>query len=441
MLKKLTDKQIYEKMAKLYEFKEWTPLTNDNEFTKYSDNLYQFNIEKIPKIEYFTKDLTDTVNEHMKLYHALKETEKTKIDRSIKGKILKFFRVFDGEISYVGYTEKNIVNYLLPNYERLLDKKFNSISENPLGRFAKTLNKVKIEILEVYKVTSDTKPQKELNQIRDRLMNQNGKNDNMFMLYENQINLMIKDCVLNEKTYYIYRYGSEKKAFYWYSVEKYTDKNNMTDILFNMFGIIFNNDKKILTTLKVIKSILDVFIGLEVDKILKENDEIEKSYNEHYYIFNSKYNSGDANQILKDLHLVVQNSVIRNTLDNNDFINTFGYVYRIEVNEKNFVGLETKGTSMIELMTKIIEKKTKNEEYAKLMKEIRKAQIGCINVECLKFKPEEKSRINLDNWKLKMIKKYKADDENVGLNYTDDAKEKDKLEKYNKIKVLKVSKK
>ena len=176
--------------------------------------------------------------------------------------------------------------------------------------------------------------------------------------------------------------------------------------------------KHILKLEKELKAPLQIFGQIETDRFIFDNDSIKKGYNTKYNVINDTYDVSNTIDIINDLFPMVQLELFNNSYDGSYEKKSYGYVYRIEIDGKNFVDMETKGKSIGDLIKKIYRGEKVNKKYSKLRKLVIKKSYDDIKIECLKRKGAETSKLNLVKLKDKMIIKYNANDENYGLKIT-----------------------
>ncbi len=294
------------------------------------------------------------------------------------------------------------------NYEKYINTYMEVQVNNPLNCFNNFTN-VKIELLDVYKIISEKRPNLEINKIKETLsLKKTEKIKDIISLYENQILSIIGKYDLDDKKYYIYSYSSLGKLFYFLSKIKYNN-NNIKEIL-EKYDIINEGKKYDLKLEEKIYTKLKLLANLKVDRYIYEHDTIKNGYNTQYNVIKEDYTIDDIHSIARDVFSKVQLELFKDTYDDSQKPENEEFVYRIEIEGKNFVDMETKGKSVSNIIKNIYEGKKIDKKYNKLKREILKSPYNKIKIEY--FETES----NLSKLMSKKIEEFNAEDEQYGLN-------------------------
>lgn len=415
----MRDKEILDQMKKLYDHTEWSP-ENDKYFEEYSKNLLKYNFKKQPKITYtLSKDMMTAVTKYIELYNLLPEKSRPKnpSNRPTKDSVVKVFRIYDDHVSYITFTSRSIYSALLSSYQNLLVFK---TTPDLFKNFA-DISKLKIELLEVYKIISDKAPNKELDKIKETLSKNVEKDVDMFVLYANQIKSIIdNDKIGNNKKWYIYSYTSKsKKIFVWYTDKEYDDEDDIDEILKDKYYVKLSNETHKLSLLCTIETPLEVVAQLATDDIVYKKKSISNGYNKKYLVFNDKYTPHDSTKIYNDLFPLVQRSIMMSTRDDTLERKSFGFIYMITIDGKIFIDVSTPAQTVNDILSKFYITNTIPKKYKKFAPLIRTTKFSDIEIKILLRRKKEKSKIKLDDRLAKFIDKNKATDPIVGLNISE----------------------
>ena len=390
----MTDQKIIDQMADLYKENEWSPSLNDNNFNEViQKSLIKYDIKKQPKIQYSMIDeYINNALQHDMLYKSLKDKTNYKHAKQTfkKGSIIKFFRLYDDDVSYVGCTTSALIRFLMEKYEFVIAQ------QKSLLDMFKDVTKVKIMLLQTYQIISDKEPRKLINSIKDELSNEFDKKIDMFAIFESQINLIVANDVLpKSKNWYIYSYTSvSKKSFIWYTDKEYITDDNIDDILLENYAVILDDNKHKLRLIEKIKKPLEIYAQLVTDKYIFDNGVIDNGYNTQYNIFNETYTPRDTTKIYKKIFPQIQKLLV---LERDDTAEKecVGFVYVIKINNKSFVDISDNGDTINDILMHIYSTTKTTGKFKKLATLVRTTPIREIYIKCLKKRPKAVSYTHL----------------------------------------------
>jgi hypothetical protein len=239
----------------------------------------------------------------------------------------------------------------------------------------------------------------------------------------------------------LYKYGTKINPFFWFSEEEFTDIDEITDVLKKTYFIDYENEKCDNVLLKTIKTNIDMYVMLEIDKLIYDTKNQNKTYDRQYIIFNEKIKNVDVNEIENYLFYFLQLSVLRNINGGNECEKSFGCVYKISVGNKNYVDSSDASFNVALFIADLIFEKIKGKKYETLLHVLKKAKLGEITCECLKMRKTSKSKIDLKIWLDFYQKKYDVWNIECGLNNIKAVTNEDKNKKLYKLIKVKAKKK
>lgn len=461
MANKLTNKsqnKLMDIMKKIInKNNEFRPTKNDKRWRIKND----IKIMKCTKYYEIDMKLIKLINKYTEIYKKVKDERKYDIIDKIDDNVAIIYLVendITGE-KYIGYTTNPLYIFIKLNIHQ-----FNLNNENVFDNFDyadnidhsndpnKYLMNFTFEIIE-YVLYSDRRDllerkkhyKKIYSTTRDKLekilidaMKGGSKMDKMDKLYEKRIPIffeIIGSQIAKFESFkgYIYKLKNikNKKVFICGYHKKLTkkillkilnNKDNLKSIKRDIKKYGRRNFKLELVETHNAKSFYDFLFRIDFLKI--KHKSLSDGYNEDYSIgeskllFGKRLATGKKRKLTRSLFLKIQMYLFENNFeDNNDYKNIYGFVYQIrnEIDKKRFISYSHM-TTIKRIVLGMYQNAIKgNVKHSKILKALEENTWDTFTYKILKKKSMDDTKISLDVYAEKMIKKYNTVDNGYNI--------------------------